>query len=90
MSNEILNEALSEEVLNLYRMGRKWNAEPFLASQSIPAHADKGTPKKQNPAFEDYIRSLPFGSKLPRGKYFQGRSPKDNLYMIDELWLAKK
>jgi len=37
-------------------------------------------------AYEDYIRKLPLGSRLPRGKYFKGRKAGDNIRVMDEYW----
>jgi hypothetical protein len=72
--------------IQLAREFRKFNSEPILASQKIELLARYMKLHPKIGAYEDYIRKLPLGSRLPRGKYFKGRKAGDNIRAMDEYW----
>lgn len=72
--------------IQLAREFRKSNSEPILASQKIEHLARYIKLHPKIGAYEDYIRNLPLGSRLPRGKYFKGRKAGDNIRVMDEYW----
>ncbi|WP_246980309.1 hypothetical protein, partial [Acinetobacter baumannii] len=72
--------------IQLAREFRKSNSEPILASQKIEHLARYIKLHPKIGAYEDYIRKLPLGSRLPRGKYFKGRKAGDNIRVMDEYW----
>ncbi|AKQ32620.1 MULTISPECIES: hypothetical protein [Acinetobacter] len=72
--------------IQLAREFRKFNSEPILASQKIEHLARYMKLHPKIGAYEDYIRNLPLGSRLPRGKYFKGRKAGDNIRAMDEYW----
>ncbi|MBK4773094.1 MAG: hypothetical protein FT726_26235 [Pantoea sp. Morm] len=46
----------------------------------------KGWYCRRLPAFEDWIRQLSSGDKLPRGSYFSSKKLGKPLYIVNEFW----
>jgi hypothetical protein len=46
----------------------------------------KGMYCRRRRAFEDWIRQLSSGDKLPRGSYFSGNKLGTPLCIVDEFW----
>lgn len=71
-------------IQGLLQQAREYGVNLHEYSQS--ADMFKGRYRRRCPAFEDWIRQLSSGDKLPRGSYFRGKKPGKPLYIVDEFW----
>ncbi|NIG16296.1 hypothetical protein F3J36_19980 [Pantoea sp. Cy-640] len=49
----------------------------------------KGNVRRRRPAFDEWVRKLHPGDRLPRGRYFRDKKPGLPFLLMDEFWLYK-
>lgn len=72
----------------LYKQARGQGRVMTTVTQS--ADMFKGNVRRHRPAFDEWVRNLHPGDRLPRGRYFRDKKPGLPLLLMDEFWLFNR
>lgn len=63
----------------------KFGCRPVIVTQERADFERAQAYRRRTAAFEEWRKKLRFGDRLPRGRYFKGKSPGlDRILLVDE------
>ncbi|MBT2375515.1 hypothetical protein [Pseudomonas fluorescens] len=79
-----------QQMLNIeaHAAARKYGVRTVTVTQTKPDMERYEAYRRKTAAFEEWRQKLNRGDRLPRGRFFKGKTPGRAFVMLDEFWQA--